>query len=114
MPADTVPDDPDIAACVQAHTGCGCESGCSDGITEILWYPSDEGGPFPSDINPPPELLAIAVAHYVCSVCSCEESWRVREGDDWLAADASEMCALVVSQDRACGGCLERWVGGCC
>ena len=111
---DIATDDPDVLACVQTYSGCACEPGCVDGFSETIWYDPADGGPFPSDTSPTPELLAIGVARYQCSVCSCGESWSIRDGESWRDVGVLEMCERIVSQDRACGGCLETWWGGCC
>jgi hypothetical protein len=112
--ADPVSDDTDVQACLQAYSGCPCEPGCVDGFSDFVWYPSDAGGPFPEGTSPPPELLAIGIARYQCSICSCDESWSIQEAEGWRDAGALEMCERIVAYDRSCVGCLVIWSGGCC
>lgn len=104
-----------IAQCVETYSGCGCvPEGCMDGFTHYVWYPGDEAGPFAEESQPPDALLAVAIAHYTCAVCGCQESWRVKTGDEWHSVDARTMCSHIVSHGAACGDCLEIWLGGCC
>jgi hypothetical protein len=115
-PADgaaDLPPIPSLEECLETYAGCGCELGCMDGFWSALFYPS-AAGQFPSDINPPQELLEVAVAKYECSVCTCEESWHIRIDGEWAAVDLQGFCQHIVAQDTACGGCLTTWQGGCC
>lgn len=125
--------------CVSQHTGCGCEPGCVDGFGQVVYYPAYEGE-FPSDINPPQELLAVAKAMYTCSVCSCEEKWFLAGGTGSLAEvdgvepfcdfmvsyawECKDFCDSVIEPDddviesqdvQECQDpCLIAWQGGCC
>ncbi|MFH1435388.1 MAG: hypothetical protein ABIJ56_06695 [Pseudomonadota bacterium] len=113
---DVVADiDPDaasqIADCVDRYTGCGCEYGCDGGYSDFTWYPRDEGGPFPSGVYPSDELLEIGVARYVCALCDCREVWTIKVDGVWQEADVEEMCTHIVTYDRSCDGCLDKWEG---
>jgi hypothetical protein len=110
---DAAPDveDPEVLACISDYGGCWCEPGCLGGYSDYVWYPSDAGGPFPSVVPPPQELLDVAVARYVCAICECIETWEVRRDGVWREVDGEAMCRWIVEYDGACGGCLERWAG---
>jgi hypothetical protein len=105
--------------CVETYSGCECYEGCADGFWNIVFYP-EEFGEFPSDINPPAELLDVGIAMYECGVCSCHEAWHVKKDGAWINSDVSdgvnveEFCKHLLGYDEECGGCLASWEGGCC
>ena len=103
-------------ACVAKHSGCACIPDCADGYSVTVYYPED-AGVFPSDINPPPELMEVAVAKYECGVCSCMETWAIKDADVWMDEELGgpeNFCAFLLAIDEACGSCLVAWEGGCC
>ncbi len=103
--------------CVAKHSGCDCDQGCADGYSVTVYHPAD-AGEFPPATTPPQELMDVAVAKYECGVCSCTESWAVKDAGVWmteeLGNDAENFCAFLLAFDEACGGCLVAWEGGCC
>jgi hypothetical protein len=104
-----------LAECVALHSGCECYEGCADGFSTYVYYP-EGAGEFPEDINPPQELLDVAVARYDCGVCSCTESWQVPVAGEWVDFEGGpeEFCIYLQEADEACGGCITQWMGGCC
>ena len=106
-------DPAELAECIEMYSGCGCEMGCADGFWSVVFYPS-EAGEFPEDINPPPEVLEVAVAKYNCSICTCDEGWQLKQGEEWVGTDAEGFCTFLLSHQAECGGCLIPWQGGCC
>ena len=107
--------DPDLADCIEEHSGCHCEPGCMDGFGVTVYYPED-AGPFAGDMQPPPELLEVAVAQYECAICSCSEGWQIKVDGEWISPKngPAGFCEHLKAVDAECGGCLEAWWGGCC
>ena len=103
-----------VAQCVLEHTDCGCAfEGCVDGFSDVVFYPED-AGEFPNEVNPPAELLEVAVARYGCSYCACHESHKIKVEGEWTSVDVVEFCTYLVNYDEQCGDCLAQWEGGCC
>ena len=102
--------------CVEQYSGCGCEEGCMDGFGITVWYPASAGN-FDEAIDPPQELLDVAVAKYVCAICSCEESWSFLQDNELQPLEeggAEGFCTELLKYQEECDNCLTTWFGGCC
>ncbi len=98
--------------CVARHSGCDCEMGCLDGYGVWVYYPGPHQD-LPFGVTPPQEVLDVGILKYVCSVCSCEETWQAKNEGQWENTEGVEdFCTQLLQAQEEDGVPLNEWFGG--